>query len=29
MSDEALQILKEIKESLSIVLGTNKLPAEK
>ena len=29
MADEILQILKEIKESLSIVLGTNKLPAEK
>lgn len=29
MKDEALEILKEIKESLSIVLGTNKLPAEK
>lgn len=29
MKDEALEILKEIKESLSIVLGTNKLPTEK
>ena len=29
MKDEAIILLKEIKESLSIVIGTNNLPAEK
>ena len=29
MEDEALQLLREIKGSLSIVLGSNKLPSDK